>query len=182
MKSSLCRIWTIERFVNEVGVKMPDARFRINKNDIDLIIYDFDGVMTDNKVLVFDDGSEAVFCNRADGLAVAKIKEIGIPQIILSTEKNDVVLARARKLEIEIAYRVSDKKSALVVYCKKNGYSLRKVLYVGNDINDLEAMKSVGYPVALQDAARDIKKIAKAIINVNGGEGAIRALYERIFR
>jgi YrbI family 3-deoxy-D-manno-octulosonate 8-phosphate phosphatase len=138
--------------------------------------------MTDNKTLILEDGKEAVFCNRADGLAICKIKELGIPQIILSTEENRVVEARAKKLNIEVIYGVRDKKSTLIDFCKKKNYNLKSVLYIGNDINDLEVMKLVGYPIAPQDAYKEIKKIAKIIINVKGGNGVIRKLYEMIIK
>lgn len=161
---------------------MSSKRFFIRKKDIDLMVYDFDGVMTDNKVLVFKDGKEAVFCNRADGLAIQKIRKLGLPQIIISTEKNEVVHARAKKLKIKVAYAISNKKSTLIQYCKNKNYDLKKVVYVGNDINDLEAMELVGYSIAPRDANRKIKKVVKAVINVKGGEGVIRELYERIIK
>ena len=75
-----------------------------------LIIYDFDGVMTDNRALIMDDGREAVFIHRGDGFAVARIKEKGIAQIILSTETNPIVTARAKKLGIPVVQAVENKK------------------------------------------------------------------------
>lgn len=149
---------------------------RISAKDIDLIVYDFDGVFTDNKVIVFEDGREAVICSRADGLAVAEIKMSGIPQIILSTEQNKVVQARAKKLKIKVIQRVNDKKSMLLSYCLKNNYNLKRVVYIGNDLNDYEAMKMVGYPMAPIDAHRRIKMIAKILINKEGGNGIARQL------
>ncbi len=155
--------------------------FKVDIKDIQLIIYDFDGVFTDNKVLVFEDGKEAVFCNRADGLAIEKIKELGIPQIILSTEKNKVVEARAKKLNnIEVIHSIADKKIALIDYCKKKKYDLKKVLYIGNDINDLEVMKLVGYPIAPQDANNRVKDVAKSIVKKKGGEGVIKEFFENM--
>ena len=115
--------------------------------DIDLIVYDFDGVMTNNRVYVFEDGREAVQVNRADGLGVNMIRSIGIPQIILSTETNLVVAARATKLGVECLQGIDAKDEALEQYCAKHGYQLEGVLYVGNDLNDLAAMQIVGFPV-----------------------------------
>ena len=155
---------------------------RIDTKCIDLIVYDFDGVFTDNKTLVFEDGKEAVFCNRAYGLAVQKFRQLGVPQIILSTERNKVVEARARKLDIAVIQNVADKRVVLEHYCKKKEYNIEKVLYIGNDINDLEVMKSVGYPVAPKDANSEIKSVAKIIINVKGGDGVVRGLYERVIK
>lgn len=148
--------------------------------DIDLIVYDFDGVLTDNKVLVFADGTEAVLCNRSDGLAIQNLKERGARQIILSTEKNKVVKARAVKLGIEAIQAVVDKKAALLEYCRQKNIDLKKVVYIGNDINDLAVMKIVGYSVAPKDAYSKIKKIAKILLGIKGGNGVVRAFYEII--
>ena len=153
---------------------------RIKLKNMDLIVYDFDGVMTNNKVLVAEDGKESVFCNRADGLAVTKIKRMGIPQIILSTEKSMIVDRRAKKLKIKAIHGVEDKKSRLVNYCKRKDYDLKKVIYVGNDINDLEVMKIVGYALAPRDAHRKVKSISRMIIPRDGGEGVIKEFFENI--
>lgn len=149
---------------------------KINLKNIQLIVYDFDGVMTDNKVLVFQDGREAVFCDRSDGLAISKIKKMRISQMIISTETNEVVKARAKKLGIPILHSINNKKEVLKKYCQKKRINLSKVIYIGNDINDLEAMKIVGHPIAPSDASREVKKIAKIITKAKGGEGVIREL------
>jgi len=161
---------------NKILKKQP----RINIEDIQLIVYDFDGVMTDNKVIVFEDGRESIVANRSDGLGVEVLKKRGISQIILSTESNDVVRARAKKLNLSIIYACKDKKSTLIKYCKKRGYNLSKVVYVGNDINDLEAMEVVGYPIAPADAQIEIKKIAKIVTKARGGDGVIREVLDFI--
>ena len=141
-----------------------------------LLVYDFDGVMTDNRVLVFQDGTEAVFINRADGLGVKRLRARGIPQLILSTETNPVVKARAAKLELEVISSCNDKKHALMNYCDQNEYELQKVVYVGNDLNDMEVMKIVGFPVAPADAHPNIKSLAKLVTKTKGGEGVIREI------
>jgi len=146
--------------------------------DIKLIIYDFDGVMTDNTVIVDEDGKENVVCSRADGLAVAKIKELGIPQVIISTEENKVVAARAAKLRIPVLHGVADKKAAVLAYCVEQGVSPAEAVYVGNDMNDLEAMLAVGWPMCPQDACRKVRRIAKFALPVDGGKGVVRALWE----
>jgi 3-deoxy-D-manno-octulosonate 8-phosphate phosphatase (KDO 8-P phosphatase) len=145
-----------------------------NYNDIDLIVYDFDGVMTDNRVLVFQDGMEAVIVNRADGLGVDRFRSHSIPQLILSTETNPVVKARAAKLRLEVIASCKDKKNALENYCAQNGYDLKKVMYIGNDLNDLEVMKIVGFPVAPADAHLKIKRVAILITEAKGGEGVVK--------
>ena len=147
-----------------------------------LIVYDFDGVMTDNRVLIFQDGTEAVFVNRADGWGVAKLRRAGFRQIILSTETNQVVSARAIKLQIKVLQGCSDKVQELKSFCQINDIDLTKVLYVGNDVNDLDAMRLVGFPVAPADAHPEILKIAKYITKARGGEGVIRELSEWLLK
>ena len=149
---------------------------------IKLIVYDFDGVMTDNRVLLFQDGKEAVFVNRADGWGVAQLRKAGFRQIILSTESNQVVSERAKKLQIKVHQGSSDKAKDLIAFCRTNGINLANVLYVGNDINDLEAMLLVGFPVAPADAHSDIIKIAKLITRARGGEGVIKELSEWLIK
>lgn len=152
----------------------------INAKDIKLIVYDFDGVMTDNKVILREDGSESVIVNRSDGLAVSIIKKLGIPQIILSTEANRVVDTRAEKLGIMAIKGVGNKKETLLEYCRQNNINPLNVLYIGNDINDLEVMKIVGYPTCPADAYDEIKQISKIIFEKGGGEGVIRELIKYI--
>ena len=155
---------------------MKDSNHPDRARGIALIVYDFDGVMTDNRVVIFQDGAEAVVVNRADGLGVANFCDLGIPQLILSTETNPVVKARATKLRLEAITSCKDKENALKNYCAQNGYDLNKVVYVGNDLNDLEVMKIVGFPVAPADAHPKIKRLAKLITKAKGGEGVVKEL------
>lgn len=155
---------------------MTDSKLSVRARDIDLIVYDFDGVMTNNRVIIFQDGTEAVIVNRADGLGVDRFYSYGLPQLILSTETNPVAKARAAKLHLEIIASCKDKKLALKKYCTQNGYDLNKVIYVGNDLNDLEVMRTVGFPVAPADAHPKIKSVAKLITKSKGGEGVVKEL------
>ena len=141
-----------------------------------LIVYDFDGVMTDNKVYVDQNGNEMVQVNRADGLGVSEIKKLGIEQIIISTEQNPVVSARAKKLDIPCLQGIENKKDALVSYYRENNITLDKVAYVGNDINDMEVMKIAGYSFCPADAHDSIKDISDYVLNTKGGDGVIREL------
>lgn len=153
-----------------------DKRF----NRIHLIVYDFDGVMTDNRVLVSEDGTESVMVNRSDGLAVGNIRALGIRQIIITTEENNVVEARARKLSVPLIKGTRDKKAALMDYCKANDIDMSSVAYIGNDINDLDAMKCVGLPACPSDACDEIKSISKLVIRVPGGRGVVREFLDHI--
>ena len=151
-------------------------------NKINLICYDFDGVMTDNKVYIDQDGCEMVQVNRADGLGVAEIKKLGINQIIISTEENPVVSARANKLGIPCLQGIDNKKKALVNYCNKNNFELNYVAYVGNDFNDKDAMEIVGITFCPEDAHKSIKAISNHILNTKGGNGVIRELLDFIIK
>ena len=141
-------------------------------------MYDFDGVMTDNKVMVDQQGLESVIVNRGDGLAVSMIKKMNIPQLILSTEVNSVVLKRAEKLKIKCIKGAENKKEKLKEYCRQNDIDFKDVLYIGNDINDLDVMEMVGHPYCPADAHESIKCISMKILSSNGGDGVIRELLD----
>lgn len=159
---------------------MRGGKKYIKVKDISLIIYDFDGVMTDNRVLLFNNGQEAVFVNRADGLAIKAIKKTGITQIIVSTEPNSIVKTRARKLGILAINSVKDKKEAVERYLKKRKISSKKVVFIGNDINDKGVMEFVGWSVAPIDAHPEIKRIAKIVLSAKGGFGVIREFLDKL--
>jgi 3-deoxy-D-manno-octulosonate 8-phosphate phosphatase (KDO 8-P phosphatase) len=152
---------------------MPDKP-TLNAADIALICYDFDGVMTDNRVLVDESGREAVMVNRGDGLAVAAFKRQGLAQIILSTETNPVVAARAAKLGIPVLQGLDDKAATLTAWAAQQGFDLARTVFIGNDINDLEVMKLVGWPVAPADAHSQVLAMARIVTNARGGYGVIR--------
>lgn len=148
------------------------------KKNIELIAYDFDGVMTNNKVIMDQFGNESVIVNRSDGLAIAEIKKIGIKQIILSTEENPVVQKRSEKLGIFCISGLNDKKKALQKYLSNNNIDRKKVVFIGNDINDLKVMKYVGIPIGPADAHPEIKRISKVITKAKGGDGVIREFWD----
>jgi YrbI family 3-deoxy-D-manno-octulosonate 8-phosphate phosphatase len=144
--------------------------------EVRLIILDFDGVMTDNRVYVFEDGREAVACNRADGLGCELLRSAGIALLILSTEENPVVAARARKIKVDVRQGVRDKGLALAQLLGERGLDPAQVLYVGNDVNDLSAMKLVGWPTAPADAHPSVRSMARIVTRARGGEGVVREL------
>jgi YrbI family 3-deoxy-D-manno-octulosonate 8-phosphate phosphatase len=146
--------------------------------DVSLVCYDFDGVMTDNRVLVDQDGREAVWVNRSDGMAVAAMRRIGVPQVIMSTETNPVVAARGAKLRIPVLQGLDDKAAALADYAGRNGFDLATTVFIGNDVNDLEAMRLVGLPVAPADAHPTIRELAVFVTLARGGEGVVREFFE----
>ncbi len=148
--------------------------------NFNLLVYDFDGVMTDNKVYVDQNGKEIVHVSRADGLGVSEIKKLGIKQIIISTEKNPVVSTRAKKLGIKCLQGIENKKAALIKYCIKYNIDLQSVAYVGNDINDIEVMEIVGKTFCPSDAHNNILNISDHVLMTKGGDGVIRELLDLI--
>ncbi len=152
----------------------------ISISKIDLIVYDFDGVMTNNKVIIDQYGNESVVVSRSDGMGISEIKDKGILQIIISTEKNPVVLKRSEKLKIKCIQGVKDKKKVLIHFCQKNNISLGKIIFLGNDLNDESAMSIVGIPICPNDAHPNIKEISKIILETKGGDGVCRELNELI--
>lgn len=153
---------------------------KIDSQDVDLIVYDFDGVFTNNQVLVLEDGREAVWCSRSDGWAIVQMRKQGMRQIILSTETNRVVRARAKKLGIEVRQSIENKKDALSTLCRELDCDLKRVVYIGNDVNDLDAMAMVGFPLAPCDAHEKILSLAKGVIPQKGGDGVIRYFWEHM--
>lgn len=144
----------------------------------ELVVFDFDGVFTDNKVIVREDGFESVVCSRGDGLGIEMARKSGLKMLILSKETNKVVSARAKKLKLEAIQGVDDKPEALKLYCKRHNVHLKRVLYVGNDLNDLAVMQIVGSSACPSDSHPRVKKLAKLVLKNSGGNGAIRELLE----
>ena len=153
---------------------------KIKSKKLSLLVYDFDGVMTDNKVYVDQHGNEMVQVSRADGLGISEIRKLGIRQMILSTETNTVVSARAKKLDLFCIQGVDNKAQALTEYCNVHQISLSHVAYVGNDINDLEVMKLVGTTFCPENAHASLKEISQFILNSKGGEGVAREILDFI--
>jgi N-acylneuraminate cytidylyltransferase/3-deoxy-D-manno-octulosonate 8-phosphate phosphatase (KDO 8-P phosphatase) len=150
----------------------------ISWTTIKLLIYDFDGVMTDNTAYVSQDGHEMVKVNRSDGLAIKELKKAGYAQMIISTEENPVVSMRAKKLGIPVIQSCKDKLSAVKQVCDSEGVSPQNVVFIGNDMNDLEAMNYVGTSISPNDGYPLIRSSATCVTEAKGGEGVIRELYE----
>ena len=149
---------------------------------IRLVAFDFDGVFTDNMVYVLEDGTEAVRCSRGDGIGLQKLKRLGIETVIISTESNPVVSARARKLKIRCVQDCPDKRKTLEDIARETDISLAEVDFVGNDINDRPCLTSVGLPIVVQDAHPDVISLAAYRTQTRGGYGAVREicdLFER---
>jgi 3-deoxy-D-manno-octulosonate 8-phosphate phosphatase (KDO 8-P phosphatase) len=147
-----------------------------------LVVFDFDGVMTDNRVLVTDDGREAAWCNRSDGIGLAALRRVGFPMLILSTEANPIVAHRARKLQIECVHGCDDKWAMLSGILQARSIVPSLVAYVGNDTNDVECMKNVGLPICVADGWAPARRVARFVTERPGGHGAVREICDLILQ
>src|SRR5690349_7317270 len=173
---------------------MPDGSFAEGRwpplESLHTIVFDFDGVFTDNTVLVHQDASEAVRCNRADGLAIdmlrvsIKAASLKIEAFILSREANPVVRARADKLNLQYRCNSSDKKSYMDAYLAQRfpraTSAYQGVVFLGNDVNDLELIGAAGFSVVPEDAHPIVKQRAAATLPRRGGDGFVRLFVEHL--
>ncbi|WP_374977846.1 cytidylyltransferase domain-containing protein [Microbacterium trichothecenolyticum] len=147
---------------------------------VDAVVTDFDGVHTDDTVHVDQNGVESVTVSRSDGMGVGMLRAAGIPFLILSTEANPVVAARARKLGVDVRQAAVDKAAVLREWAREQGIPLSRIAYLGNDVNDLGCLELVGWPIAVPDAHPLVLSTARVVLDRSGGAGAVRDLAERV--
>jgi N-acylneuraminate cytidylyltransferase len=147
---------------------------------VKLVVFDFDGVMSDNRVLVMQDGAEGALCNRSDGLGIGMLKNAGMPMMVMSKEQNPVVGARCRKLGLECHQGVDDKLTRLRELAAARAIDFSCIAYVGNDINDLACMRAVGWPIAVADAYPQVLAAARMVTTRPGGHGAVREVCDAL--
>ena len=147
-----------------------------------LVVLDFDGVLTDNRVWVSESGEESVACNRSDGMGLSMLRKNGVQVVVLSTERNPVVAARCKKLNLPCDQGIDDKRSALLRLTKKYDANIEDVVYIGNDVNDLECICMVGYGIAVADAHPSVLKAADIVLTNRGGHGAVREFCDRVLK
>jgi 3-deoxy-D-manno-octulosonate 8-phosphate phosphatase (KDO 8-P phosphatase) len=152
----------------------------LSLDSIDVFVFDFDGVLTNNLVYINQNGEESVSCSRSDGLAFDVLRKLKKPVCIISTEHNLVVTERAKKLKIKAIQGVTDKVKTIKKFSKDNSYNLKRIVYIGNDLNDFKAMKLCGFSVCPSDSHSKIQKIADIVLKTKGGEGVVRELLEDV--
>ncbi len=158
----------------------PSLQKAIRK--VRLVAFDFDGVFTDNMVYVMQDGTEAVRCNRSDGIGLQKLARLGIKTVIISTESNPVVSTRASKLKIRCLQDCQDKQATLKDIAQELGISMDEVAFIGNDVNDLTCLTIVGLPIVVNDAHPEVISSATYRTNARGGFGAVREICDLMER
>ncbi len=147
---------------------------------IQAVIFDFDGVMTDNAVYVDQNGVETVRCSRGDGMGIGRLKAAGVFAGVLSKEVNPVVSARCKKLGIACRQGIDEKLPALIAWMQELGVEQRHVAYVGNDVNDLECLAWAGTAIAVADSEPEVLAATRIRTVRHGGYGAVRDVCEWI--
>jgi len=174
---------TSERLIFEGALKFydPANKRRLFPNKVSYLVLDFDGVLTDNRVWVDQDGRESIASSRSDSLGLEILRhKTGIEVFVLSRETNPVVSARCKKLDIPVLQSVKDKKEALATFIKESNIPSAEIVYVGNDTNDLPIIDQVGYFVAPADSHPEVLRKADMVLSKPGGHGALRELCDMI--
>ncbi len=149
---------------------------------VKLIVSDFDGVITDNLVWTDENGKETVAASRSDSMRVRQLREMGIEVMILSSEPNPVVKARAEKMGVESVQGIDmrGKGDALKKLLAEKKVDAAHVVYIGNDLNDLPCFEIAGWAVAVADAYPEVLRAADYVLTKPGGHGAVRELCELV--
>ena len=151
---------------------------------VDLLVLDFDGVVTDNRVWVDEQGHEMIAANRGDSLIMGKLRQAGTEIVIISSEVNPVVAARAKKMKVEAIHGVGleEKAKVLANLLAERQINPQHVAYVGNDINDLPCFELAGWAVAVADAQPEVLRAADYVTVKTGGHGAVREVCDLILQ
>ncbi len=141
---------------------------------IRLLVFDFDGVFTDNTVWVDETGKESVRCWRSDGLGLSRLRATGLDMMVLSTEPNPAVAMRCRKLNMPCEHGIADKAARLAEIASAKGVDPSQIAFVGNDTNDLGCLEFAGLPITVADADPRVVPLARYQTSRPGGFGAVR--------
>jgi N-acylneuraminate cytidylyltransferase len=161
---------------------IPGRQRRPLPEQVDLVVFDFDGVLTDNRVWVDENGREAVMANRSDSLGLGLLMAAGVKTLVISKEANPVVTARCNKMKVPVMQSIDDKAAALNAYLEENRIDPRKTLFVGNDINDVPCFPLVGCALVVADAQPEAMRQADLVLERKGGHGAVRELCDLILQ
>jgi N-acylneuraminate cytidylyltransferase len=158
----------------------PGQKRRPLPEQVDLVVFDFDGVMTDNRVWVNTDGEEFVAANRSDSMGVNRMRRAGVDALVISTEVNKVVSARCKKMGVPAMQGITDKAAALREHMEKNHINPHNVVFVGNDFNDIPCFPLVGCAVVVADAELEAITASDLVLTRRGGYGAVREISDMI--
>ncbi len=176
--------WQIaeQKLLSDDAACFPRRRAPSPLSKVRLMVFDFDGVFTDNRVHVSQDGSETVTCDRSDGMGIALLRENDIEAAVLSSETNPVVAARCAKLKIPLRQGLDDKSGALRELAREHGLALDELAFVGNDVNDLGCLSLVLASMVPADAHPRVKSTVAFVLVHRGGSGAVREACELVIR
>ena len=160
----------------------PGRQRRPMPETIKLLVMDFDGVLTDNRVWVNQDGVEMVAANRSDSYGLSLLRKAGVESLVISKEVNPVVAARCNKMKVPYLQGIDDKEEALRGHLAQKGIDPGHVVFVGNDINDLPGFRVAGWGVAVADALSEVIREADYVLSSQGGRGAVRELCDLILK
>lgn len=158
----------------------PGRARRPLPTQVELLVMDFDGVLTDNRVWVDKNGHEMVAAYRSDSLGLRRLRQAGVRQLVISLESDLVVSARCQKIQVPVLQNVEDKPAALLAYCQEHHIAPQNVVFVGNDVNDLPCFGVVGCAAAPTDALPEVLRQADLLLSQPGGRGAVRELCDMI--
>jgi N-acylneuraminate cytidylyltransferase len=155
----------------------PAKKRRRLPKKVSLLVMDFDGVLTDNRVWVDEGGQERVAGNRSDSLGLSILRQkTSIQPIVISQETNPVVTARCKKMNVEVHQGIMDKASLLKEILIEKGIDANEVIYIGNDVNDLPCLPVISCFIAPADAQPAVLRAADRVLTCKGGHGAVREL------
>lgn len=150
--------------------------------NIKIIFSDFDGVWTDNKVYTDSNGIESVVCSKEDSLGLDYFREkTGLPVIVISKEQNVCVRHRCDKLKLPIIAKTHNKTAVLDAYLREKGWGWNNTCYIGNDWNDLDCLRKSAFGVCPADAVEEVKEVCDYVCEKNGGNGAVREIFNLFF-
>lgn len=148
---------------------------------IKLILMDVDGTLTDGSIFILPDGEEIKAFNVRDGMGILMARQAGLKTGVISGKTSRTLIHRAKRLHMdEVHEGIQDKKAILDEILSRNGLSSQEVAYIGDDLGDLEVMKSVGLAAAVADAHPLVKESCHYICRQEGGRGAVREFIEFI--
>jgi 3-deoxy-D-manno-octulosonate 8-phosphate phosphatase (KDO 8-P phosphatase) len=151
--------------------------------EVEMMVFDVDGVLTEGGIFYVDTGTEGKMFNVKDGLGIRVAGSAGLKTAIMTGRSSRVVERRARDLRIlDVLQRVADKKAGLQRLAEEKGMSLARIAFMGDDLNDREAMRAAGVSIAPADAAPEIREIADLVTDARGGKGAARQAVEAVLK
>ena len=146
-----------------------------------LFATDVDGVLTDAGMYYSESGDELKKFNTRDGMGIKLLQRAGLITALITMEETKLVTRRAEKLAIpEVHQGARDKLAVLRSLAARHGLTLQEVAYIGDDVNDLEALKAVGFSAAPADAMPPVLKVVDYVCRKSGGDGAVREVVDLI--